>query len=106
MILEIVILAAIAAFLGLRLYSVLGRRAEHEEEHAPQRFERPDAIAPQGDDRARRTQPDVALRQADLPAGTENGVRAIAARVAKLMAPTKIGRPSLPWANVAPVAAS
>ena len=30
MILEIVILAAIAAFLGLRLYSVLGRRAEHE----------------------------------------------------------------------------
>ena len=79
MILEIVILAAIAAFLGLRLYSVLGRRAEHEEEHAPQRFERPDAIAPQGDDRARRAQPDVALRQADLPAGTESGVRAIAA---------------------------
>ncbi len=29
---EIVILAMIAAFLGLRLYSVLGRRAEHEEE--------------------------------------------------------------------------
>mgnify|MGYP001260852084 CR=1 FL=1 len=29
---QIVILALIAAFLGLRLYSVLGRRAEHEEE--------------------------------------------------------------------------
>ena len=32
MIWEIVILAMIAAFLGMRLYSVLGRRAEHEEE--------------------------------------------------------------------------
>ncbi|HEY6816035.1 MAG TPA: Tim44/TimA family putative adaptor protein [Croceibacterium sp.] len=40
MIIEIVILALIAAFLGLRLYSVLGRRAEHEEEPVPTRFER------------------------------------------------------------------
>jgi len=39
-IVEIVILAMIAAFLGLRLYSVLGRRAEHEEEPVPTRFER------------------------------------------------------------------
>ena len=39
MIYEIVILAMIAAFLGLRLYSVLGRRAEHEEEPIPQRFD-------------------------------------------------------------------
>jgi len=38
---EIVILALIAVFLGLRLYSVLGRRAEHEEESVPQRFEGP-----------------------------------------------------------------
>lgn len=38
-IVEIVILAMIAAFLGLRLYSVLGRRAEHEEESIPTRFE-------------------------------------------------------------------
>ncbi|MCX9147029.1 Tim44/TimA family putative adaptor protein [Erythrobacter sp. WG] len=37
--LEIVLLAMVAAFLGLRLYSVLGRRAEHEEEPAVQRFE-------------------------------------------------------------------
>ena len=36
---EIIILAAIAAFLGLRLYSVLGQRADHEEEHVPNRFE-------------------------------------------------------------------
>ena len=83
MILEIVILAAIAVFLGLRLYSVLGRRAEHEEEHAPQRFDRPDGMPSPSDarrdDRARRVQPDVTLRQADLPAGTESGVRAIAA---------------------------
>ncbi|ODS94109.1 MAG: preprotein translocase subunit Tim44 [Erythrobacter sp. SCN 62-14] len=38
-VLEIVLLAMVAAFLGLRLYSVLGRRAEHEEESVPQRFE-------------------------------------------------------------------
>ena len=36
---QIVILATIAAFLGLRLYSVLGRRAEHEEEAIRGRFE-------------------------------------------------------------------
>jgi predicted lipid-binding transport protein (Tim44 family) len=41
-IVEIVILAMIAAFLGLRLYSVLGRRAEHEEEPVPTRFEQPE----------------------------------------------------------------
>lgn len=43
MIVEIVILAMIAAFLGLRLYSVLGRRAEHEEEAVPRRVDQPDA---------------------------------------------------------------
>jgi len=43
-IIEIVILALIAAFLGLRLYSVLGRRAEHEEEPVPTRFERGDGV--------------------------------------------------------------
>lgn len=40
MVVEIVILAMIAAFLGMRLYSVLGRRAEHEEEVVPTRFEK------------------------------------------------------------------
>ncbi len=42
MITEIVILAMIAVFLGLRLYSVLGRRAEHEEEPVPHRFDTKD----------------------------------------------------------------
>ncbi|MBT8389990.1 MAG: Tim44/TimA family putative adaptor protein [Altererythrobacter sp.] len=51
MIVEIVILAMIAAFLGLRLYSVLGERAEHEEESVPHRFDandddRPSQVAP------------------------------------------------------------
>ena len=36
---EIVILAMIAAFLGLRLYSVLGRRAEHGDEPMQSRFD-------------------------------------------------------------------
>lgn len=40
MIYEIVILAMVAAFLGMRLYSVLGRRAEHEEEIVPGGFDR------------------------------------------------------------------
>lgn len=47
---EIVIIAMVAAFLGLRLYSVLGRRAEHEEQPLPPRFEPkgPRADAPRG----------------------------------------------------------
>jgi len=76
-ILEIVILAAVAAFLGLRLYSVLGRRAEHEEEVVPRRIERGEDRLP-ADGSARSAQPSVQLRQADIPAGTEAGVRAIA----------------------------
>jgi len=44
-VLEIVLLAMVAAFLGLRLYSVLGRRAEQEEEPAVQRFESEDKPA-------------------------------------------------------------
>lgn len=36
---EIIIMAMIAAFLGLRLYAVLGRRAEHEEEPIQGRIE-------------------------------------------------------------------
>ena len=79
-ILEIVILAMVAAFLGLRLYSVLGRRAEQEEEIVPRRFERGDN-ADDDDGRAvpQPAQAPVQLRQADVPPGTEIGVRAIAA---------------------------
>ena len=41
---EVVILAMIAAFLGLRLYSVLGRRAEHEEETIQGRMDGPGRV--------------------------------------------------------------
>ncbi|MDP4576166.1 Tim44/TimA family putative adaptor protein [Qipengyuania sp. G39] len=80
MITEIVILAMIAAFLGLRLYSVLGRRSEHEEEVIPHRFDRSDAgDAPREVEAPRTTTPPVALRSADnrVPAN-EAGIRAIA----------------------------
>ena len=82
MILEIVILAMIAAFLGLRLYSVLGRRAEHEEDSVPQRFD-PSENAPN------QAQPMAPAAQAAAPArvielegvmpAVERGVREIAA---------------------------
>ena len=78
MIIQIVILAMIAAFLGLRLYSVLGRRAEHEEEPVPTRFDTPDA-PPSAAPQLRAPQPvrPPALEGA-LPA-VERGVREIAA---------------------------
>ncbi len=78
-IVEIVILAMIAAFLGLRLYSVLGRRAEHEEESVPHRFD--------GTEEQQRTpaQPQAAPIPAPQPAqiegvlpAVERGVREIA----------------------------
>lgn len=46
-IVQIVILAMIAAFLGLRLYSVLGRRPERDEEPMRRRIEQPDPSAKQ-----------------------------------------------------------
>ncbi len=74
---EIVILAMIAAFLGLRLYSVLGRRAEHEEEVIQGRFEaKPDA-AP-----AARGMPNAPQKTPELPAAmpaVERGLREISA---------------------------
>ena len=77
---EIVILAMIAAFLGLRLYAVLGRRAEHEEESIPNRFDPGEggdaprvALAP-GQQTLR---PHREL--AGFPAATERGLREIAA---------------------------
>ena len=56
---EIVILAMVAAFLGLRLFSVLGRRAEHEEQPRP--TPRADAT-PRADPAPRTPLPDVADR--------------------------------------------
>jgi len=87
-IVEIVILAMIAAFLGLRLYSVLGRRAEHEEEPIQGRFDgnpgqagAPRPVA-QPRETADRQPLNPALRQRDLPATTpavERGLREIVA---------------------------
>jgi predicted lipid-binding transport protein (Tim44 family) len=77
---EIVILAMIAAFLGLRLYSVLGRRAEHEEEPIPSRFE-----APEGKAAAKPAPPAIgpqaaaARELAGFPPAIERGLRDIAA---------------------------
>ena len=75
---EIVILAMIAAFLGLRLYSVLGRRAEHEEKPIQGRFDA-GLAAP-----APRQQTDQAPspRQIDMPSvipSVERALREIAA---------------------------
>ena len=76
MIYEIVILAMIAAFLGLRLYSVLGRRAEHEEEPIAQRFDAgegknaPKPVLPPGQ-QTQRPQRELA----GVPAATERGIR-------------------------------
>ena len=77
--LEIVLLAMVAAFLGLRLYSVLGRRAEQEEESVPQRFDAEDK--PAGIPRPAPAAPVVPARPIELngvmPA-VERGIREIA----------------------------
>ena len=79
MILEIVILAMIAAFLGLRLYSVLGRRAEHEEESIPNRFDTgdtaPKAVPPAAQP-AQIPQPRAVELEGLMPA-VERGIREI-----------------------------
>jgi len=67
-ILEIVILAMIAAFLGLRLYSVLGQRAEHEEEPVPTRFEKTaDKLREKQGDKAKQAPAPTPLRALDEP---------------------------------------
>ena len=76
---EIVILAIIAGFLGLRLYSVLGRRAEHEEESVPTRFDRADpANGPRPVSTQTADQPRVQRELAGFPPAIEEGLRAIA----------------------------
>lgn len=93
MIVEIVILAMIAAFLGLRLYSVLGRRPEQNEEPMRRRVEQPDPASsarPPVQQQDRRTGAEKAAAPAnprDLAApdasgfenGAETGIRAIIA---------------------------
>lgn len=76
-IIQIVILAMIAAFLGMRLYSVLGRRAEHEEESVPTRFD--DKVnLPAAQQNAQPAIPRPSELAGVLPA-VEQGVREIAA---------------------------
>ena len=77
MIPEIIILAMIAAFLGLRLYSVLGRRAEHEEESVPQRFEPGENQQPAAQAAAPAVTPRVIEMEGVMPA-VERGIREIA----------------------------
>ena len=81
MVYEIIILAMIAAFLGMRLYSVLGRRAEHEEEPVPTRFEKGDQPGARRAPQPAQPAP-VQFRPRDLAGATpmvEQGLRAIAA---------------------------
>ena len=80
MIFEIVILAMIAAFLGLRLYSVLGRRAEHEEEPVPTRFERGESgNAPRPVATPASELPRTGRDLAGFPPAIEQGLREISA---------------------------
>ena len=80
MIVEIVILAMVAGFLGLRLYSVLGRRAEHEEEPIPSRFERADERGDEAVGAERRPfLPAAVTKRREAVDANEAGVRAIAA---------------------------
>lgn len=74
----------VAAFLGLRLYTVLGRRAEHEEESVPQRFESDDK--PAGVARPAPATPVVQARPLELEGvmpAVERGIREITAADSK-----------------------
>jgi predicted lipid-binding transport protein (Tim44 family) len=85
-IVEIVILAMIAAFLGLRLYAVLGRRPEQNDEPLRRRIEQPDpasaprALAPKLPEKAAGAPRALPLPQdSNLDSRAEAGVRAIVA---------------------------
>jgi predicted lipid-binding transport protein (Tim44 family) len=73
-ILEIVILAMIAAFLGLRLYSVLGRRAEHEEDAVPHRFDAGDNAPLAAPQAAQQTAPQRAIELEGVMPAVERGI--------------------------------
>ena len=80
MIFEIVILAMIAAFLGMRLYSVLGQRAEHEEEVIPNRYDGGENTQEQVPNSPKPTANVAELQSGpDMLPSVERGVRAIAA---------------------------
>lgn len=73
----IVILAMVAAFLGLRLYSVLGKRTGHEQQPAPQAEDR-SPIAVLTPKRVEDIRPEP-MRAVDglIAPSAENGIRAI-----------------------------
>ncbi|MBK5264307.1 MAG: Tim44 domain-containing protein [Alphaproteobacteria bacterium] len=73
----VVILAMVAAFLGLRLYSVLGKRTGHEQQPAPQAEERasPTVLTPV---RVEDIRPETGRLPESLVApAAESGIRAI-----------------------------
>ena len=84
MIYEIVILAAIAAFLGLRLYSVLGQRSEQEEDpirrsYGPREQNAPPPPVAGSPDAIPAARPTVTLRSVDnATSANETAIRAIA----------------------------
>jgi len=78
---EIVLLAMVAAFLGLRLYSVLGKRSGHEQEHMPRNIE-PRANDRRALDDAKPHVPDIVPAPAGAPnmvydSAAESGMREI-----------------------------
>jgi predicted lipid-binding transport protein (Tim44 family) len=77
-IIEIVILAMIAAFLGMRLYSVLGERAEEEEGISSRDSQPFDSLRDPNEGRARENAP-AAPKLATPSSATERGIRAISA---------------------------
>ena len=79
---EIILLAMIAAFLGLRLYSVLGRRAEHEEESIAQRSEAGDKASapPVGVPQPAQPTPQRVIEMEGVMPAVERGIRDIASR--------------------------
>ena len=83
MVVQIVILAMVAAFLGLRLYSVLGRRAEHDEPPINRPVHRPDAPSQRSPARAEELAPPrtagAAPARPGFPIEAETGVREIVA---------------------------
>jgi predicted lipid-binding transport protein (Tim44 family) len=79
---EIVLLAMVAAFLGLRLYSVLGKRSGHEQEHMPRKIETPTHDRVPQDD-AKPHVPDIA--PATAPASTMVYEKAAEAGMRKIL---------------------
>jgi predicted lipid-binding transport protein (Tim44 family) len=77
--LEIILLALVAAFLGLRLYSVLGKRTGHEQEPMIRRpiEERSAPLIPAITPNKEALGSGAVIASADIAPGAENGLRAI-----------------------------